>query len=54
MQPIDNSILKMINLGLDLIEKDKYKRMVLGHHELICESRFKSSSELSRNKEWKN
>ena len=55
MQPIDNSILKMINFGLDLIEKDKYKGMVLGHQgtNFCVGADLNLLLELSRNKEWK-
>jgi 3-hydroxyacyl-CoA dehydrogenase len=55
MQPIDSSILKIINFGLDLIEKKSYKGMVLGHQgaNFCVGADLNLILELSKNKEWK-
>lgn len=54
MQPIDSSILKIINLGLDLIENDTFKGMVLGHQgvNFCVGADLNLILELSKNKEW--
>ncbi len=54
MQPIDSAILKMINYGLDLIENDKFKGMVLGHQgtNFCVGADLNLILELSEDKEW--
>ena len=54
MQPIDSSILKIINFGLDLIENDTFKGMVIGHQgaNFCVGADLNLILNLSKNKEW--
>ncbi|MBH49753.1 MAG: 3-hydroxyacyl-CoA dehydrogenase [Candidatus Marinimicrobia bacterium] len=55
LNPIDGSMLEMINEGLDLLEAEKYKAMVMGHHgEHFCAgANIAAILQFCENKDWK-